>query len=47
MKVTSIGRKPFRLSGLHWGMLAIVGGLFGLVATFVDLSPVVDENFPP
>ena len=31
--------------GLHWLMLAIAGVLFALVATFVDLRPVVDENF--
>jgi len=40
-----MGRKPFRLLGLHWAMLAIAGGLFVLVVTFVDLKPVVDENF--
>jgi len=45
MKVASMGRKPFRLLGLHWAMLAIAGGLFVLVVTFVDLKPVVDENF--
>jgi len=31
--------------GVHWVMLVIVGVLFALVATFVDLRPVVDENF--
>src|SRR5438094_1963052 len=31
--------------GLHWAMLAIASVLFVLVATFVDLKPVVDENF--
>src|SRR5438067_12062402 len=31
--------------GMHWVMLAITGVLFALVATFVDLKPVVDENF--
>src|SRR6266699_2805287 len=31
--------------GLHWAMLVIASGLFVLVATFVDLRPVVDENF--
>src|SRR5438552_4443630 len=31
--------------GLHWAMLVIASGLFVLVATFVDLKPVVDENF--
>src|SRR5213593_895524 len=29
----------------HWLMLVIAGVLFALVATFVDLRPVVDENF--
>ena len=32
-------------SGSHWLMLIITGVLFALVATFVDLKPVVDENF--
>src|SRR6266566_841276 len=31
--------------GSYWLMLAITGVLFALVATFVDLRPVVDENF--
>jgi predicted RND superfamily exporter protein len=31
--------------GLHWLMLVIAGGLLALVAIFVDLRPVVDENF--
>src|SRR5436190_1461625 len=31
-------------SGSHWLMLIITGVLFALVATFVDLKPVVDEN---
>ena len=31
--------------GSYWLMLAITGVLFALVATFVDLKPVVDENF--
>src|SRR5712692_368066 len=31
--------------GAHWWMLAVRIVLFGLVATFVDLKPVVDENF--
>src|SRR6266705_2456845 len=31
--------------GLHWAMLVIASGLFVLAATFVDLRPVVDENF--
>jgi predicted RND superfamily exporter protein len=34
-----------RLAGLHWLVLAITGVLLFLVATFVDLRPVVDENF--
>ena len=37
-------KKPILL-GAHWWMLAITGLLFGLVAAFVDLKPVVDENF--
>src|SRR5437870_13587251 len=32
-------------SGAHWLMLLVTIVLFGLVATFVDLRPVVDENF--
>src|SRR5262245_3537007 len=31
--------------GSHWGMLGVVTLLFVLVALFVDLRPVVDENF--
>jgi uncharacterized protein len=31
--------------GSHWEMLAATAGLFVLVAVFVDLRPVVDENF--
>src|SRR5206468_11021476 len=31
--------------GSHWLMLIITGVLFVMVATFVDLKPVVDENF--
>src|SRR5437868_8491574 len=31
--------------GMHWVMLVIAGVLFALVAAFVDLKPVVDENF--
>jgi len=31
--------------GAHWEMLAITAVLFVLVAVFVDLKPVVDENF--
>jgi uncharacterized protein len=37
-------KKPLQL-GAHWWMLAVTGVLFGLVATLVDLKPVVDENF--
>src|ERR687897_868548 len=37
-------KKPILL-GAHWWVLAITGLLFGLVAAFVDLKPVVDENF--
>ena len=33
------------LLGVHWWMLLVTAGLFGLVAAFVDLKPVVDENF--
>lgn len=32
-------------SGAHWWMLLVTAGLFVLVATLVDLKPVVDENF--
>jgi uncharacterized protein len=39
-----VDRKAFPL-GAHWLMLIIAGALFVLVATFVDLRPVVDENF--
>src|SRR5256714_10744625 len=31
--------------GAHWWMLALTAVLFGIVAFFVDLNPVVDENF--
>src|SRR5436309_15285566 len=31
--------------GSHWLMLVIGGVLFVLVAAFVDLTPVVDQNF--
>src|SRR4051812_1665861 len=34
-----------RLRGGHWEMLAVTAVLFVLVAVFVDLKPVVDENF--
>jgi uncharacterized protein len=33
------------LLGAHWLMLLVTAVLFGLVAAFVDLKPVVDENF--
>ena len=36
--------KPASL-GAHWWMLLLTVVLFGLVATLVDLKPVVDENF--
>ncbi|HXP35249.1 MAG TPA: MMPL family transporter, partial [Chthoniobacterales bacterium] len=38
---------PNKLTWLdaHWEMLAITAGLFVLVAVFVDLKPVVEENF--
>jgi predicted RND superfamily exporter protein len=32
-------------SGAHWWMLLVTAGLFVLVATLVDLKPVVDQNF--
>src|SRR5438128_158915 len=35
-------RVPF---GAHWDMLAVTAVLFILVAVFVDLKPVVEENF--
>ena len=31
--------------GAHWLMLVVTGALFALVAFFVDLKPVVEENF--
>src|SRR5213080_1501623 len=34
-----------KLSGAHWEMLAVTAVLFALVAAFVDLKPVVEENF--
>jgi predicted RND superfamily exporter protein len=40
----SMANKPVWL-GAHWVMLALTIVLFGLVATLVDLRPVVDENF--
>ena len=41
---TAVSKMPVRL-GAHWCMLALTVVLLGLVATFVDLKPVVDENF--
>ena len=35
-------RVPF---GAHWDMLAVTAVLFVLVVVFVDLKPVVEENF--
>jgi hypothetical protein len=40
----SMANKPVWL-GAHWVMLALTIVLFGLVATLVDLRPVVGENF--
>src|SRR2546425_2074811 len=34
-----------KLSGAHWEMLALTAVLFVVVAVFVDLKPVVEENF--
>src|SRR5438067_11802715 len=34
-----------KLPGAHWEMLAFTAVLFILVAVFVDLKPVVEENF--
>src|SRR5438132_13182676 len=31
--------------GTHWEMLGVTAVLFVIVAAFVDLKPVVDENF--
>lgn len=39
-----MAKKPSRF-GVQWVMLAITALLFVLVALFVDLKPVVDENF--
>ncbi|MFL6542697.1 MAG: efflux RND transporter permease subunit [Chthoniobacterales bacterium] len=33
------------IAGAHWIVLAVTAGLFVVVATCVDLKPVVDENF--
>src|SRR3989441_7940127 len=43
MKLT-LPNKLTRLDA-HWEMLAITAVLFVLVAVFVDLKPVVEENF--
>jgi predicted RND superfamily exporter protein len=40
----AMAKKPSGF-GMHWIMLAITVLLFALVAVFVDLKPVVDENF--
>src|SRR5437764_1799388 len=34
-----------KLSGAHWEMLAITAVLLVVVVVFVDLKPVVEENF--
>src|SRR5947207_784598 len=39
-----IGSKLIPRGG-HWWMLVVTGVLFALVAAFVDLKPVVEENF--
>ena len=44
LMVCSMAKKPV-WSGAHWLMLGLTIMLFGLVATLVDLKPVVDENF--
>ncbi len=41
---TLVSKTPLPL-GTHWWMLAVTVGLLGLVAAFVDLKPVVEENF--
>src|SRR5437870_11395303 len=41
---TAVSKMPVRL-GAHWWMLGMTVALFVLVAVFVDLKPVVDENF--
>jgi hypothetical protein len=40
----SLANKTIPPSG-HWLMLVITGILLVLVATLVDLNPVVDQNF--
>jgi predicted RND superfamily exporter protein len=42
---SAILKKLLLWPGAHWLMLAITGVLFALVAVFVDLRPVVEENF--
>src|SRR5213596_3989403 len=37
--------RKFIEAGVHWQMVALTIALFVLVAVFVDLKPVVDENF--
>ena len=41
----SMLKKLLLWPGAHWLMLVIAGVLFALVAFFVDLRPVVEENF--
>src|SRR6266566_3486656 len=41
---TLVSKTPLPL-GTHWWMLAVTVGLLGLVVAFVDLKPVVEENF--
>src|ERR1043166_8399963 len=41
----SLLKKLLLWPGAHWLMLVIAGVLFALVAFFVDLRPVVEENF--
>jgi uncharacterized protein YybS (DUF2232 family) len=43
--VYGILKKAWPLPGSHWWMLVIASVLFMLVATLVDLKPVVDANF--
>src|SRR5437667_2022684 len=45
MKLGSLISKAPLGSGAHWWMLAVTVVLLGLVAAFVDLKPVVEENF--
>src|SRR5262249_19447068 len=45
MMVSHMPKPWVSLSGSHWLMLIITGVLLVLVATLVDLKPVVDENF--